>query len=231
MKFSAYLISLTALLAAFSAPSFAQDEQHRQMVEKIESCEAILRELTADPVSGIPSSLLQQARGIVVVNQFQGGFLLGGQAGYGIVMVRKDDGGQWSVPCFLDANGASLGLQFGGRSVYTVYLLMDDSGARLLYDTRFRFGADARALIGPRGTEREVSTEVLQAPIIAYTVTKGAYAGATVKTGWLTPDNESNRAFYRSQHTMPELLFGNWTVPPAEARPLISFVQQITTVR
>lgn len=216
----------TGFLAFLAVAASAQDKKRKDYVTRIESCEAIIREFQANPKTAIPAQVLQQAKGLVIVNEFQAGIVLGGKGGNGIVVVRRPDGG-WSVPAFLDAGEASLGLQLGAKTVYTVYVLVDDAGARLLSRPKFNFGVDAVAVAGPRTGELTDSTPLIRASVLVYRRNSGLYAGTKLKTGWLAADNTANQYFYNTERTMPEILFSNWIATPEEAKPLLGFLAEI----
>ncbi len=216
-----HLRSLASLVLALVAiPLLSASDERKKLVTQIESCEAILQEFQASPATAIPPEVLRQAKGLVIVNEFQAGFIIGGKGGYGVAMVKRADG-SWSVPTFLDAGEASLGLQLGAKSVNTIYVINDEVGIRLLYRARFNFGADAAAVAGPRAADVQEATQIIKASVYVYQKNNGLFAGAKVKTGWLSADNSSNRLYYQTLRTMPELLFADWVTPPEEARNLM----------
>jgi lipid-binding SYLF domain-containing protein len=225
MKSISRILAL-ALVAVLATPSFAETTR-ADLVVQAETCEAILQEFMASPKTAIPASVLREAKGIVIVNQFQLGFVLGGKGGYGVVMARRPDG-SWSVPAFLDTGEASLGLQLGGRTLHTVYVLNTDAGVRLLYGAKFNFGVNANAVAGPRVAEADESTQIIKAPVYVYQKSNGLYAGAKVKSGWLSPHNKANQLFYNTTYSMPEILFGSWIAPQPEAVPLMNYVTRLT---
>lgn len=216
-------------LSSLAASAFAQKTLSRKdYVTRIETCEAILREFMLRPTTAIPADVLQRARGIVIVNQIKAGFIFGVKDGYGVVLVKRPDGA-WSVPAFVNAGEASLGLQLGATTVETVYVIMDDETPRLLYNQRFNVGADAKAIAGPRVAEAEnYNRAILNTPVLVYTKTAGLYAGATVKAGYLSRNDAANRAFYNTSSSLPEILYSDWITPPVEVQPLMGYVQQIT---
>jgi SH3 domain-containing YSC84-like protein 1 len=215
----------TAALRADSAPAAAEPDR---MTARIETCEAILREFQADPRLAIPAEILRAARALVIVNQVKGGLVLGLQYGYGVILARRPDG-SWSVPVFLKAGEASLGLQLGGQRAETLYVLMNDDAARLLFNGRVNIGVDASAVAGPRTYESgKVNREILTTPLLVYGRNHGYYAGATVKTGWLERNDQANRDYYRTPYTLPEILFGDTVAVTPAVRPLVDYVTEIT---
>lgn len=222
-----FLLMLAFLAAAASA--MAQNTLTRKdYVTRIESCEAILREFMLRPNTAIPSDILKRARGLIIVNQVKAGIIFGVKDGYGVVMVKRPDG-TWSVPAFVNAGEASLGLQLGATTVETVYVIMDDQTPRLLFNQRFNVGADAKAVAGPRVADAEsYNRAILATPVLVYNKTAGLYAGATVKAGYLSRNDNANRAFYNTSSSLPEILYSNWITPPAEVQPLMAYVQELT---
>ena len=225
-KFLTALFCLSALAAMLPAATGLTREV---VASHLDSCEAILQEIQGNIKTAIPAAKLRQAKGIVIVNQFQAGFLFGIKDGYAVAMVRRPNG-KWSVPAFFKAGELSFGLQAGGKAINAIYLLMDDHAARLLLKNRMNFGAEAKAVAGIRAAEREAVTKNLpgDANVLVYSSTEGFYLGAALKTGYMSPDDEANRVFYNTSNRMPELLFSDWVTPPPETRFIMDYVTRLT---
>lgn len=226
-KFLTALFCATALVASVSA---APGLTRANVITQLDSCEAILQEIQGNFKTAIPADILRRAKGLVIVNQFQAGFFLGVKDGYAVTLVRRPNG-KWSVPGFLKAGELSFGLQIGGKSINAVYVLMDETTARLLLKNRFNLGAEARAVAGIRAAEREGITNSIttEANVLVYSTTEGLYLGLAVKTGSMSPNNEANQLFYGTNARLPELLYSDWTQPPAEANYLMDYVTRLTT--
>lgn len=220
---------LLAAVAAAAVSGRAADVKRETLIERLDTCEAILQDLQASTKTAIPAEVLRRAQGIVIVNQVQAGFFLGIKDGYAVAMVRRPNG-KWSIPVFLRAGEASFGFQAGVKSVNTVMVLMDESTARLLLKSRFNFGAEAKAQAGVRGGEREaVNKQLVEgANVLLYSLQEGYYLGAAVKTGFMQPNDDANRVFYGTKHRTPELLFSDWVQPPPETRFLMEYVTRLT---
>lgn len=231
MKLAAVLRLLSTCLALLAAPLLHAAEpapEPDKMTARVETCEAILREFQDDPQLAIPAEILRRAQALVIVNQVKGGLILGLQYGYGVVLARRDDG-TWSIPVFIKAGEASLGLQLGGQRIETIYVLMDRDTVRRLFDGRVNIGVDARAIAGPRTYEAEkVNKDILTTPVLVYGRNHGYYAGATVKTGWIDRNDAANWDYYHTPYVLPELLYGEFVKTPPQVRPLVDFVTQIT---
>ncbi len=217
------------MLAVVTSPAFSANKLTRKdCVIRVESCEAIIREFQADPATAIPASVLARATAIVITNQFKAGFILGVKDGYGVLLLKKSDG-QWSVPGLINAGEASVGLQVGGNALETVYVFTEPRTPRLLFSQRLNVGADAQAVAGPRAADAESTTEDFRKhPVLIYTKARGLFAGASVKTGFLSRDDEANRLLYETEYGMPEIVDSDWITPPPEVQPLMNFIRSIT---
>lgn len=223
-------VIFSAVLLAAALPAHAANVKRSTLVERLDTCEAILQDLQSSTKTAIPGDVLRRARGIIIVNQVQAGFFFGVKDGYAIALVRRPNG-RWSVPAFLNTGEASFGLQAGVKAINTVMVLMDDNTARLLLNRKVNFGAEAKAVAGVRAAEAEKVTKPLpaNANVLVYSLQEGYYLGAALKTGYMAPNEDANRVFYNTNNKMPELLYSDWVQPPAEAQFLMNYVTRLTS--
>jgi len=218
------------LIAILGATTVRANDSHTprsDLVVRVETCEAIIREFMASPSTAIPRGVWQNARAVMILSQFKAGFIFGVKGGYGVLMVKKPNG-RWSLPVLIDASEASLGLQVGAKSVDTVCVLTDDATPRLLFASRFNIGVDAKAVAGPSSAEYENNAKsIFIAPVLVYSKSVGLYAGATVKAGHVQRNDPANFILYNTSYTMPELLYSDWVTPPTEVQPLMAYLQQL----
>jgi lipid-binding SYLF domain-containing protein len=219
------LLCLVALLGpAFVRAQSGGSPSRADLVTRVETCEAILYEFQKI----IPSEVLHNAHGLLILNQFKAGFLFGLKDGYGVIMVKKPDG-QWSLPVLVNAGEASFGLQVGANKSETVFVINDEKIPRLLFNHRFNIGVDAVAVAGPKAAERErFSAEILKSPLLAYSKSTGLFVGATVKAGHISRSDQSNFILYNTRYAMPELLYSDWVPPPKEVQPLMDLVKRLS---
>jgi len=218
------LLSFVALLGAASLHA---QPTRTELIQRIETCEAILQTFQIRSDLAIPSVVWQRAKGLIILNQFKAGFFFGVQSGYGIIMVKKPNG-RWSVPVLLNASEASLGFQIGAKATESIFIITDEATPRMLFKQRFNIGVDAKAVAGPKDAEVERNQEeLLRTPLLAYTKNVGLYAGATVKAGHIMRNDRVNSTVYNTKHTMPELLYSDWVTPPPEVQPLMNLVQRL----
>jgi SH3 domain-containing YSC84-like protein 1 len=221
------LFPLIAILGATSVLANDSSTPRSDLVVRVETCEAIIREFMAEPSTSIPPGVWQKARGVMILSQFKAGFIFGVKGGYGVLMVKKANG-RWSLPVLIDASEASLGLQVGAKTIDTVCILTDDATPRLLFTNRFNIGIDAKAVAGPSSAEYENDAKTtFIAPVLVYTRSAGLFAGATVKAGHVERNDIANFTLYNTSYTMPELLYSDWVTPPSDVQPLMSYIQQL----
>lgn len=218
---------LLSLVALFGAAAVRAEPTRQDLVNRIETCEAVLQEFATRSAIGPSREAWQKARGVLILNQFKAGFLLGVQDGYGVIMVKKPNG-RWSLPVLINAGEASLGFQIGAKSVESVFIITDDATPRMLFKNRFNIGVDAKAVAGPKAAEKERNNaEILQTPLLAYTKSVGLYAGATVKAGHISRNDKANFELYSTKYTMPELLYSDWVQPVKEVQPIMELMQKL----
>jgi lipid-binding SYLF domain-containing protein len=122
-------------------------------------------------------------------------FIFGGRGGQGVISRRVRNG--WSAPAFFNITGGSFGAQIGAQKNDYVFLIMNEDGVKGLLEDKFEMGAEAGVVAGPVGREAAASTNAtLDAGILSYSRSKGAFIGAALKGAAITPDNDLNEAVY-----------------------------------
>jgi len=221
------ILLLTAILAG-CVTAFAQNnaEKRAELVERVRAAELILQEFQLRPETAVPPAIWARARAVIIVKQYRAGFLIGYQGGYGVMMVKKETG-RWSLPVLIDATEASVGFQVGVGSVDSVYVITDDTTAKILFNRQFNVGVDAKAVAGPLASEAErTDRPILDTPVLIYTRNRGLYAGATVKAATLARDDRSNFILYNTTYRLPELLYSDWVAPTPEVQPIMALMQR-----
>ena len=144
----------------------------------------------------IPKELLDKAEAIAVFpGVIKAAFIVGGRGGQGVIS-RRIRGG-WSAPAFFNINGGSFGPQIGAQRTDYVFLIMNEEGIKGLLKDKFELGGEAGVAAGPIGREAAASTSLrLDAGILSYSRSKGAFIGAALKGAVITPDNDLNEAVY-----------------------------------
>jgi lipid-binding SYLF domain-containing protein len=144
----------------------------------------------------IPQELLDTAEAIAVFpGVIKAAFLVGGRGGQGVISRRVKGG--WTPPAFFNLGGGSFGPQIGAQKTDYVLLIMNESGLNGLLKDKFELGGEVGIAAGPVGREAAASTNPrLDAGILSYSRSKGAFIGAALKGAVITPDNDLNEAIY-----------------------------------
>jgi SH3 domain-containing YSC84-like protein 1 len=115
---------------------------------------------------------------------------------------------------FLAVGGGSVGFQIGGSFTDVVMLFMNDRALQSLLSDKFKIGADATVAAGPVGRHAAAGTDIkLNAEILSYSRSKGAFAGVSVNGAVVQADHSGDEAMYGSSVTRREILNGKVAVP------------------
>ena len=184
-----------ALTLALALPAVASPPG-----ETLRLSATVLDELAQVPHKGIPAKLLADAEAVAVFpNLIKAGFVVGGQGGHGVAVVKNKDGG-WGEVRFLHIGGASVGFQAGVQSSDVVLVFKSRRGLDRLLDgkAKLTLGAEASVAAGPVGRDAEMSTDAkLQAEIVSYGRSRGLFAGVSVQGSILRADKRAEEAFQK----------------------------------
>jgi SH3 domain-containing YSC84-like protein 1 len=205
--------------AAAITPAWASGGALTRADKAISGSAAVLQEILNSD-KGPPRDLIQKAQCVGVIPSLKnGGFIVGGKYGKGVVTCRLPAGG-WSAPEIVKIEGGNFGLQIGAGSTDFVFAVMNKRGMDSLMADKFTLGADAGVMAGPVGGATSAQTDAaLQAGILSWSKAKGVYAGVTLSGATLRPDGDDNRALYGPNVGAREILTGT-AKPTAAAQPL-----------
>ena len=105
----------------------------------------------------------------------KGAFLFGVEGGNGVLFVRDEKTGSWSEPAFYEISSASFGVQAGVEKSEAVMIVQTVKGVETLLSSTVKLGAEASAVIGPKGSGIEGATSMsMGKDFVTYARTKGA---------------------------------------------------------
>jgi lipid-binding SYLF domain-containing protein len=168
--------------------------------DRLKSAADVLTEMAGMGDNGIPLNLLKSAKCIVIIPGVKKvGLGIGGQYGHGYINCRKAGGG-WSAPGGVSVKGGSIGLQIGGASTDVIMVVKNDKGAEKLLSSKFTVGADGTVAAGPVGRQASAQTDAtMHAEILAWSRSRGAFAGIALQGSTLTVDDTENKELYGKQ--------------------------------
>ena len=190
------------LLLSFTGNTFAQTSRERNTkkaraaAEQSAKAARVFDQIMGTRERSIPRDLLDRAEAVAVFpGVLKAGFILGGRGGSGVISRRVPGG--WSAPAFFDLGGGSIGLQIGASSTDYILLFMNERAVESLLSDKLEIGGEGSAAAGPVGRSASASTDVkLNAQILSYSRSKGAFAGLELKGVVIKPDNEDNLQVY-----------------------------------
>ncbi|MEO0407661.1 MAG: lipid-binding SYLF domain-containing protein [Cyanobacteria bacterium P01_A01_bin.135] len=216
---SGLTIAVSLTLAAGVALPSAADELEDAIDELTES-QTVFEEIAADPDTRIPPELLQRSEAVIIItNLGQGGFIVGGRSGDGVMLVRQVNGA-WSNPAFLSLGGGSIGLQFGGRSSDLVMLVQNNETVADIINGGAEFGADLSGTAGPVSGSAANPAES-DDDILVYSRSSGLFGGVAFDGSTFSFDEDRNEVFYNQVNVTPEqILLGDTLTPGASSAAL-----------
>jgi len=169
----------------------------------------------------IPEDVWARARCVVALPDLKkAAFIIGGEYGRGVMSCRA--GEQWSAPVFMELAKGSWGFQAGVEQADLALLVMNETGVQKLLQNKVTLGADATIAAGPIGRRAGAGTDAaLTAELLAYSRSKGLFAGIDVSGGVLRPDDDVNVGVYGSRATARTILANSEISAPPEAAPFL----------
>jgi SH3 domain-containing YSC84-like protein 1 len=193
----AFALALSASLTPKAQQSRERNtKKAREAAAQSAKAARVFDQIMATREKSIPSDLLDKAEAVAVFpSVLKAGFIVGGRGGSGVISRRVAGG--WSAPAFFDLGGGSVGLQIGASSTDYILLFMNENAVESLLSDKFEIGAEGSAAAGPVGRSASASTDVkLNAQILSYSRSRGAFAGLELKGVVIKPDNEDNLQVY-----------------------------------
>ena len=205
-----------------------------KQAERLEDAREVFQAIMDTPDKGIPADLLSRSVcvGIIPsVKKLALGF--GGRHGAGYVICRTNKGsGPWGSPSGYSMSGGSFGLQLGYSDTDFVLLFMNRDGIEKLLQDKFTLGADANLAAGPVGRTASAATNAqMAAKILAYSRSKGLFAGVALEGAVLRPSGDDNKELYGREVAAKDLLLGGTISPPAAAAPLINLLTKYSSAQ
>jgi lipid-binding SYLF domain-containing protein len=207
---TATMAGLLGLSGAATAQSNSATVEQRELLAEAEAALAALKKQAQ--LGENFKSALARARAVYIVPELvKGGFIVGGEGGTGVLLVRRPEG-DWSAPAFIVLGGASIGLQLGGQVSQVAFTVMNH---------KVKLGADISVAVGTIGAGAEAATTTAAgADLYQFAVSKGLFGGGTVEGAWLEPRDAWNAALYGGQYKTPRDIVTDRSLDPPEADQL-----------
>lgn len=176
----------------------------------IHSATAAVKLMQADPKL---RALMAQAKGIFIVPEYtQGGLVLGGRGGQGLLMAQKDR--MWVGPVMYTYGGVTVGAQIGGESGEVAMLLMTDKAIDS-FMKKNKFSLSAGAGLTVASYDANAEKQAGRGDVVVWMHTGGAYANLSVGVNDVSFDPEANRSLYKQDVNPGDVLGGKVSTPLA----------------
>jgi len=208
-------VGAAALLVATTAfATLSRDD-----VKKLDQAAAVLSEIRNAPDGGIPDRIWNNAKCVVVIPSLKkAAFIVGGEFGSGVMSCRH--GGKWGAPVFMEMAKGSAGFQIGAESTDLVLVVTNENGVNKLLGNKVTLGAGASVAAGPVGRTAAAATDAqMTAEMLAYSRSKGLFAGIDLSGGTLKLDDKRNQQAYGPTANARNIAMGTEAVKiPVEAQ-------------
>jgi len=151
--------------------------------------------------------LLQKAKGVFIIPTYGEAALgIGGEGGPGVLLVRQ--GNAWSDhPAFYTTGGISVGIQAGVKGGAVAFVLNNDKALNSFkQDNKFALSADAGLTVVNWSKMAEGTAD--KSDVIAWSDTKGLFAGAAVALNDIRFDKKETGAYYQQTVAANDVVAG-----------------------
>ena len=219
-------IAAAALLATLAMAPVANVKD--QAVDKVRVAAEVLKEIMATPDKGIPQDLLRQAAAVAIFpGVIKAGFVIGGKYGRGVILRHDAATHRWSAPAFYAIGAGSVGWQISAQSTDLALVIRHQRGVDSLLRHELTLGGDASVAAGPVGRDATAATDVaLKSEVLAYSRSRGLFAGIALEGAKLNALADYNRAYYGRDVTARQILLEHAVSPPPSARALIEELER-----
>ena len=205
-----------ALAAAFSSlPAHADEAADARAL--VERATATVNSFATNPDYATLPGLLAKAKGVLVYPRIiEGGFIIGGSGGSGVLLVRDEKTGKFVGPAFYSMGGVSIGFLAGGQAAEVLLLVNSQNALASLLSTSVKLGAAASVAVGPRGSGEGAA---ITADFISFSRNRGAFASMALNGQVIGVRETLNTAFYGKPVTPVDILIRQ-NVSSPDAEPL-----------
>jgi len=220
-------ITLLLVCFAISLPLFAENKYSKRLQDSTTVLKTILEK------HEVPQNILDKAVCVLVypgVKKVAVG--IGATYGRGVLSCRtdKDMTGPWSPPVMYTLDTGSLGVQLGSTSTDYVLLVMTTRGAEKVLSGKLKLGADANATAGPSSANAAGFNDP-NVDVLAYSQSKGLFAGVSLGSASMTTDNDANKELYSKEISAEQVVREGGVTVPAAGKGLVDELDKMAPKR
>jgi lipid-binding SYLF domain-containing protein len=187
------VIGFLLLGLAFARPAMALSDQQ----EIIDKARITFDKLIQSPEFAELPNYVKRAKALMIFPELiKGGFIIGGEGGSGVLVVRDTNQG-WSNPAFYTLAAGSLGLQIGGQVSEVVLTIMSEKALDAVIDNQMKLGGEVSMAAGPLGKGLEASTTTnLESDVYSFAKTAGLFGGVSLEGAGILKRDSWNASYY-----------------------------------
>jgi lipid-binding SYLF domain-containing protein len=210
------VIGFLLLGLAFARPAMALSDQQ----EIIDKARITFDKLIQSPEFAELPNYVKRAKALMIFPELiKGGFIIGGEGGSGVLVVRDTNQG-WSNPAFYTLAAGSLGLQIGGQVSEVVLTIMSEKALDAVIDNQMKLGGEVSMAAGPLGKGLEASTTTnLESDVYSFAKTAGLFGGVSLEGAGILKRDSWNASYYGTGATPYAIVIERrFTNPNAQPR-------------
>jgi lipid-binding SYLF domain-containing protein len=224
-KVTIVLVALALSFLCLDLNAYAAENKWTRLVDESGK---VLAEVQQMPDQGIPEDLLRGCSAIAVFpSTVSAGFVIGGQYGQGIIMVREKGSGKWSPPAIFTIAGGSFGWQIGGQATDLVLLVMNSRSVDGLLQGKFKLGGDASVAAGPVGRSANAATDIqLKGGILSYSRSRGLFAGIKLEGAVIAQHWDGDAELYGKTLSAEDIVMDGKAKMPESASSILKVLNK-----
>jgi len=154
--------------------------------------------------------LLFKAQGIVFITSIKAQFIVGAEAGSGVIITYDESAKGWSGPCAVGLGGLALGLEIAASQIEHIIVLRDKKAVEaFITANQFTLSGSAIAVVG-KGSEASaqfaLSDKMKSAFILTYSQASGVSLGVSLDGQIIKCRETCNKDFY-GKSVKPQEIF------------------------
>jgi len=208
----AMISAILAIAMLFASDTYAGSKDQNAAQRIVDRAQVTLNDFIRNPKNIGLRTNLDHAKGVLIFpTVLQGGLILGGSGGTGVLLVQDEKTGNWSYPAFFTIGSISLGLQIGGEESAVVMLAMNQEAIDSLFFTSYTVGGNGSIALGPMGAgvERSRYLPDLVGRFISWTKSRGLYAGLDFTGSIISERTSLEKKYYGKDVTLAEIILMN----------------------
>jgi len=189
----------------------------------------VLKEMSSAGDSEAFGTLLKKAKGIAIFPSIiKIGWGVGVQYGKGVILRKDSRTGIWYGPAFVKIKSLSIGPQIGIQSIALVLVISNERGLEGFMEDNLTLGGNVSIAAGPLGRSLSADTDYkFKASIYSYSISKGAYIGASFQGSTIEEYESTNKEFYGKSISSRTILETKIPINP-EVLKLLFLIKKIS---